>query len=310
MSKLSDYKGGSVVDSLDSTSKINPLSANKGKELNDNTYRINEVNDEITNRSFGFKNYIINGGFDVWQRGTSFINASSYTADRWYGTSITTVSKSIVTPFGNKYSLAVKSTGANYVGQGIELPGLGLAGIFYVGNTFTLSFKAKVPLGEDVNIYLGFRDTVVGGVSVTENDGTTPIGFGTGDWETYVYTFTITQNPDVTSKQFVVYPRLGTDSTNVYSYITNVQLEEGSVATPFEQRPIGLELSLCQRYYESSTTSGTSTTIGIWHTYKATKRIIPTLTFNTSVTTDIATIDGFRSANALASFVYYADAEL
>lgn len=29
-----------------------------------------------------------------------------------------------------------------------------------------------------------------------------------------------------------------------------VQLEEGSVATPFENRPYGLELSLCQRYYE------------------------------------------------------------
>lgn len=29
-----------------------------------------------------------------------------------------------------------------------------------------------------------------------------------------------------------------------------VQLEEGSVATPFEQRPYGLELNLCQRYYE------------------------------------------------------------
>ena len=29
-----------------------------------------------------------------------------------------------------------------------------------------------------------------------------------------------------------------------------VQLEEGSVATPFENRPYGLELSLCQRYYQ------------------------------------------------------------
>ena len=34
--------------------------------------------------------------------------------------------------------------------------------------------------------------------------------------------------------------------------IANVQIEEGSVATPFEQRPLGLELGLCQRYYESS----------------------------------------------------------
>ena len=30
----------------------------------------------------------------------------------------------------------------------------------------------------------------------------------------------------------------------------NIQLEEGTVATPFEQRPIGLEFSLCQRYYQ------------------------------------------------------------
>jgi hypothetical protein len=32
-------------------------------------------------------------------------------------------------------------------------------------------------------------------------------------------------------------------------YITGVQLEPGPVATPFEQRPIGTELALCQRYY-------------------------------------------------------------
>jgi hypothetical protein len=34
--------------------------------------------------------------------------------------------------------------------------------------------------------------------------------------------------------------------------IAQVQLEEGSFATPFEQRPIGTELALCQRYYEKS----------------------------------------------------------
>lgn len=34
--------------------------------------------------------------------------------------------------------------------------------------------------------------------------------------------------------------------------IAGVQLEEGSFATPFEQRPIGTELALCQRYYEKS----------------------------------------------------------
>ena len=37
---------------------------------------------------------------------------------------------------------------------------------------------------------------------------------------------------------------------NIPIAATKIQLEEGSIATPFEQRPIGLEMSLCQRYYQ------------------------------------------------------------
>ena len=42
--------------------------------------------------------------------------------------------------------------------------------------------------------------------------------------------------------------KFASDATG--STFSFVQLEEGSVATPFEQRPYGLELSLCQRYYQ------------------------------------------------------------
>jgi hypothetical protein len=58
-------------------------------------------------------------------------------------------------------------------------------------------------------------------------------------------------------------------STNNYFQITGAQLEVGTQPTPFEQRPIGTELALCQRYFETSydlgTAPGTSTEAGAFY---------------------------------------------
>ena len=44
--------------------------------------------------------------------------------------------------------------------------------------------------------------------------------------------------------------------------IAQVQLEAGSVATPFEMRPIGTELALCQRYYQGNAADGSEGNYG------------------------------------------------
>jgi hypothetical protein len=48
-----------------------------------------------------------------------------------------------------------------------------------------------------------------------------------------------------------------------YVEFTGVQLEKGTVATGFEQRPFAQELALCQRYYQLYNTSGSSGVGGI-----------------------------------------------
>jgi hypothetical protein len=60
-------------------------------------------------------------------------------------------------------------------------------------------------------------------------------------------------------------------------YITGVQLEAGSVATPFERRPYGTELALCQRYYTTDVVYVIGAGDARQVFYKVTMRANPTI---------------------------------
>ena len=70
---------------------------------------------------------------------------------------------------------------------------------------------------------------------------------------------------------------------------TNLQVETGAIATPFERRPIGHEMLLCQRYYEAiSALSGSFYATGggqgfpVYAKFAAYKRATPTISAPTT----------------------------
>ena len=263
---------------------------------------IQTVSQALSNENvapFGFKNRIINGNFDIWQRGTSFSNPNdTYTADRFLvvpggGTTGDTVSRQTFTPGQTDvpgeptYFLrfAVGATSANRVmHHRVEDVRT------FAGQTCTLSFYAKASTAHTSTVEFGQNFGSGGSSAVT----TSPVSYTMStSWQKFTFTVTL---PSIAGKTigtssylYVAFIR-SLPASSVSIDIAQMQFEKGPQATAFDYRPYTTELQLCYRYYElydgstlylSKTRESTRDKRANFY-YKVTKRASATLTIITS----------------------------
>lgn len=202
----------------------------------------------------GRKNLIINGDFRVSQRG-DYTSATSAThnqlyLDRWT-VRLTNVTANILHilgtnsapgyPYKDSNSLRLTATSS---ATGV-LRHLQRVEGFLSGRTLTISAWVK---SNSPNARV-FSYQHNGGYRVSSKPHS-----GSGEWE---YLTLTTVNDATSANQLYFDIALATETfTNIaitsgeYVEISEVQMEVGNVATPFEVRLYGEELALCQRYYE------------------------------------------------------------
>lgn len=303
----------------------------------------NGTNDDITSLGAvasinggplgGMRNRIINGNFSVWQRGTSFAGLTNlaYSVDRWavYNSLAGRTISRQAGFSGAQYCARVQRDSGNAVTGAIGLfqPIESLSCYPLQGKTLRLSFSARA--GANLSgvvqcvVYSGTTADQGAAALWTSWAGQTTIGGGAVSLTTSVtnHSYVVTVPQDCLEIGILLYAiPVGTAGAADYFEITNVQLEVGSVATPFEHRPYGMELALCQRYYETGYTgwNGYATNGNNYSSacvFKTTKRATPTIsgtnTFATSFVTSVNTTNiqtdsayVYHLANATAAGAY------
>jgi len=234
------------------------------------------------------RNAIINGDMRIAQRGTSFSAAASGTlpVDRFYiaysSDAVQTLTQDSDVPsgYGFRYSIkwdittADSSIGSSqYAAIAYKVEGYDFAR--FVGQTATLSFWVKSPKtgthcvafrnsGTDRSYVVTY--TVNSADTWEKKTVTLTFDYSGGTWDytngtglQIAFVLACGSGYQTTANAWQSGNYLGTsaqvnclDSADNNFYLTGVQLEVGSVATPFEFTSFEEELALCQRYYEKS----------------------------------------------------------
>ena len=215
------------------------------------------------------RNRIINGNMYIAQRGTS----ATVTA----GTAVPTISTGY--PCLDRwfvYSTGANVTAAQVAGSGSNknlLQITGAASVTAVGVGQRIEQLNSYDLaGQTCTLSVNIANSVLTTVTWTASYATTADTFGTIGTPTKTQiatgTFTVSSTltqytaniaiPAAATTGIEILFTVGAQTSGTWQ-IGNVQLEVGTVATPFERRQYGQELALCQRYYERSYEYGTAT---------------------------------------------------
>ena len=257
------------------------------------------------------KNKIINGDFGIWQRGTSFAltGGTIYTSDRWYvnydGTGATRTASQQTFTAGTApvagyegtyfYRLATTVAGSGETYSNLTQPIEDVR--IFAGQTVTLSFWAKADSNRTISPGWGQQFGSGGSSAVYGSFSTASL---TTSWQRFSSTVSINSIAGKTigagSKLEI---NLGFPNNSTFTIdFWGVQLEAGSVATPFTTATgtVQGELAACQRYYEQSynpTSAGgaahitgwaTSTTVARFIKYFAVpKRTTPSVNFSSPI---------------------------
>jgi len=258
----------------------------------------------------GRKNILINGNFAVGQRDraitsdyTNQAGSNVYSLDKWknrpYGTTPHTIRRQeVILPNGDyAYSLKVTETGN------------GGAGFFHLihsteierwmlGQTFTVSYwyKTNCP-----TVQPRYCDTTT--CNIIDKDLINNEEWHKMEWQLPIPT-TATVGSNLQVHPFFEKANGENLLANEYVEIAQVQVELGTVATPFEHRTYDEELKLCQRYFQKMGigTSGYSNSSGAAISFSfrffTNMRTEPTVTINN---TSFAFADTFVSMRNASS---------
>ena len=246
------------------------------------------------------RNRIINGAMQVSQRGTSFSTPASgaYTLDRffvsWTGAAPATVAQ-ISGPTGYQYAAQITGSASNTqvaINQNIESNNIAdlasttvtLSAIILASTAQTVGWSAYYPTATDN--YTSKTLIASGTWSVTTSAAT---------WTAQI---ALPANV-VNGLQIVILPNNGGAFTSGTLTVTGIQVEPGSIATPFERRPFGEVLMLCHRYFFSTNANeikmanyaaGPYVTSLSTMFFPVSMRVVPTVAYSVSATVNCSTL--------------------